>query len=172
MNSSEEARVRDLCYEEQIQCYRKAAEVHREARSYIQGKIKPGMKLYDICCDVEDRVRHLIKENGPLAGMGFPTGCSINNCAAHYTPNPGDDTVLNYGDVVKFDFGTQVNGSKIRCFRRRLHHRQRVHHRVRPRVRRAASGVEGGDVRRGSRGWSGRASGRNRRNHRRSDHVA
>ena len=67
------------------------------------------MKLWDICCDLEDHIRHIITENGPLAGMGFPTGCSLNNVAAHYTPNPGDETVLQYGDVMKFDFGTQVN---------------------------------------------------------------
>lgn len=78
-----------------------AAEVHREARSYIQGKLKPGVKLWDICCDLEDHIRHIITENGPLAGMGFPTGCSLNHVAAHYTPNPGDDTVLQYGDVMK-----------------------------------------------------------------------
>ena len=47
--------------------------------------------------------------------MGFPTGCSLNHVAAHYTPNPGDDTVLQYGDVMKFDFGTQVNGYIIDC---------------------------------------------------------
>lgn len=107
---SEEARARDVLYEDQVKSLRKAAEVHKEARSYIQGKIKPGVKLWDICCDVEDRIRHIIKEKGPEAGMGFPTGCSLNNVAAHYTPNPGDETVLKYGDVMKFDFGTQVNG--------------------------------------------------------------
>ena len=42
--------------------------------------------------------------------MGFPTGVSPNEIAAHYTPNPGDTTVLNYDDVVKVDFGTEVNG--------------------------------------------------------------
>ena len=146
--------------------------MHRQARSYIQGKVKPGMKLYDICCDVEDRVRHLIKENGPLAGMGFPTGCSINNCAAHYTPNPGDDTVLNQGDVVKFDFGTQVNGRNSIEFRGRVHHRQRLHDRVRSAVRRAAAGVEGGDVRGDSRGGRGRAARGDRRSHRGGDFLA
>ena len=45
--------------------------------------------------------------------MGFPTGCSLNHCAAHYTPNPGDDTVLKESDVMKFDFGTEVNGDAI-----------------------------------------------------------
>ena len=49
------------------------------------------------------------------AGLAFPTGCSINNCAAHYTPNAGDDTVLQYDDVCKIDFGTHVNGRIIDC---------------------------------------------------------
>ena len=43
-------------------------------------------------------------------GLAFPTGCSLNHCAAHYTPNAGDKTVLQYDDVCKIDFGTHVNG--------------------------------------------------------------
>ena len=35
---------------------------------------------------------------------------SLNQIAAHYTPNPGDTTVLKYNDVLKLDFGTHVNG--------------------------------------------------------------
>jgi methionyl aminopeptidase len=38
---------------------------------------------------------------------------SINHCAAHYTPNPGDDTVLQYDDVCKVDFGTHIKGRII-----------------------------------------------------------
>ena len=55
---------------------------------------------------------HLILSSPPSfkAGIAFPTGCSINHVAAHYTPNSGDKTVLQYGDVCKFDFGTHVNG--------------------------------------------------------------
>ena len=43
----------------------------------------------------------------------MPTGCSFNHVAAHYTPNSGDETVLNYDDVCKFDFGTHINGFVI-----------------------------------------------------------
>lgn len=42
------------------------------------------------------------------AGIAFPTGCSLNWVAAHWTPNAGDKTVLQYDDVMKLDFGTQV----------------------------------------------------------------
>uniref|UniRef100_A0A672Q3R0 Methionyl aminopeptidase 2 n=1 Tax=Sinocyclocheilus grahami TaxID=75366 RepID=A0A672Q3R0_SINGR len=57
--------------------------------------------------------RKLIKESGLNAGLAFPTGCSLNNCAAHYTPNAGDTTVLQYDDVCKIDFGTHINGRII-----------------------------------------------------------
>jgi methionyl aminopeptidase len=57
--------------------------------------------------------RKLIKENGLEAGLAFPTGCSLNNCAAHYTPNGGDNTILQRDDVCKIDFGTHVNGRII-----------------------------------------------------------
>ena len=47
--------------------------------------------------------------------MAFPTGCSLNWVAAHYTPNVGDDTVLQYDDVMKLDFGTQIGGRIVDC---------------------------------------------------------
>ena len=50
---------------------------------------------------LEAHSRRMIGEDGLAAGLAFPTGCSINNCAAHYTPNAGDQTVLRSSDVVK-----------------------------------------------------------------------
>ena len=77
--------------------------------------MRPGVKLVDICERIEATNRRLVEEHGLDAGIAFPTGCSINHCAAHYTPNPGDDTVLGYDDVMKIYFGTQVNGNIIDC---------------------------------------------------------
>jgi len=92
---------------------RHAAEVHRQVRSYAQSFIKPGVKLADMCERLENKNRELIDEDGLKRGIGFPTGCSINHVAAHYTPNPGDDTVLQYDDVMKVDFGCQIDGRII-----------------------------------------------------------
>ena len=39
----------------------------------------------------------------------------MNHVAAHWTPNKGDKTVLQYDDVMKVDFGTQINGRIIDC---------------------------------------------------------
>merc|ERR1719431_1614068 len=94
---------------------RQAAEAHRQTRQYIQSWAKPGMKMIDICEELEKTARSLINENGLEAGLAFPTGCSRNHVAAHYTPNAGDTTVLEYDDVVKMDFGTHIKGRIIDC---------------------------------------------------------
>jgi methionyl aminopeptidase len=94
---------------------RLAAECHRQVRMDAHNFIKPGMRLVDICERIENTNRRLVEENGLQAGIAFPTGCSINHVAAHYTPNAGDDTVLEWGDVMKIDFGTQVEGRIIDC---------------------------------------------------------
>ena len=64
---------------------------------------------------MEDTARKLIKENKLEAGLAFPTGVSLNNCAAHYTPNAGDTTILGPDDVMKVDFGTHIKGRPILC---------------------------------------------------------
>jgi methionyl aminopeptidase len=84
-------------------------------RKFAQTIIKPGMKLIDICNQIEDCNRRLIEANKIEAGIAFPTGCSINHCAAHYTPNTGDDRVLGKDDVMKIDFGTHVRGLLVDC---------------------------------------------------------
>lgn len=68
--------------------------------------------MIDICEMIENGTRALVEANGFESGIGFPTGCSLNHCAAHYTPNTGDKTVLQYKDVCKIDFGVHVNGMK------------------------------------------------------------
>ena len=80
-----------------------------------QTYMRPGVKLIDICQRIEETNKRLVEANGIVQGIAFPTGCSINHCAAHYTPNPNDETVLNYDDVMKIDFGTHVNGNIIDC---------------------------------------------------------
>ncbi|ODN72915.1 methionine aminopeptidase, type II [Cryptococcus amylolentus CBS 6039] len=89
---------------------RRAGEVHRQVRAYAQKTIKPGMTMTEIANLVEDGTRAVVEENGFESGIGFPTGLSVNEVAAHYTPNPGDKQVLGDKDVMKVDFGVHVNG--------------------------------------------------------------
>ncbi|KAM3725541.1 Methionine aminopeptidase [Dirofilaria immitis] len=113
--TNEEKKSLDASYEETYKDFRRAAEAHRQTRKYARSWIKPGMTMIEICERLEAHSRRMINENGLKAGLAFPTGCSLNNCAAHYTPNAGDTTILQQGDVCKIDFGVHVNGRLIDC---------------------------------------------------------
>ncbi|KAJ5673920.1 Methionine aminopeptidase 2-1 [Penicillium macrosclerotiorum] len=114
--TNEEKRYLDRMNNDFLQEYRQGAEVHRQVRQYAQKNIRPGQTLTEIAEGIEDSVRALtghqgLEEGDNLkGGMGFPCGLSINHCAAHYTPNAGNKMVLNQGDVMKVDFGAQLNG--------------------------------------------------------------
>lgn len=118
--TSEEARYQSRCHLEDasfLNDYRKAAEVHRQVRHWTQENVRPGQTLTDIAMGIEDGVRALLDNAGLepghslASGMGFPTGLSLNNCVAHYTPNPGQkEVILQARDVMKVDFGVHING--------------------------------------------------------------
>lgn len=113
--TSEEKRALDRMHLDIYNELRHAAEAHRQTRQYMQKWIKPGMTMIEICEELENTARKMIGEKGLEAGLAFPTGCSRNHCAAHYTPNAGDPTVLLYDDVTKIDFGTHIKGRIIDC---------------------------------------------------------
>jgi methionyl aminopeptidase len=95
---------------EKIYSMRKAAEIHRQVRRYLQSVIKPGISFVDICDAVESKTIELAGEDNMYAGKGFPTGISINNIVAHDSAYPTDERCLGENDVCKIDFGTHVNG--------------------------------------------------------------
>ncbi|PSK34344.1 methionine aminopeptidase, type II [Elsinoe australis] len=114
--TSEEKRHLDRMNNDFLTEYRQGAEVHRQVRQWAQKNIKPGQTLTEIAEGIENGVRYLTGHQGLeegdniKGGMGFPTGLSINHCAAHYTPNAGNKMVLQQGDVMKVDFGAHING--------------------------------------------------------------
>ncbi|CDR96454.1 methionine aminopeptidase, type II family protein, putative [Babesia bigemina] len=114
-SNDEEKRHLEKVSADSYQDLRRAAEVHRQVRRYIQSVVRPGITMLDLVNAVETKSKELIAADGLKCGWAFPTGCSLNSCAAHYTPNYGDNTVLTKGDICKLDFGTQVNGHIIDC---------------------------------------------------------
>lgn len=97
--------------------YRKAAEIHRQVRQYVQTIAKPGVSMSKLVEEIEEGVRALTNHQGLepgdslKAGLGFPIGLCLNNVAAHWTANPGaKEVILQYDDVLKVDFGVHVNG--------------------------------------------------------------
>ena len=109
-STSEEKKELEKYYKYKIESMRKAGECHKQIRKYAQTIIKPGIKLIDMVEKIENMLRFITNMNLTECGQAFPTGCSLNNVAAHYTPNKGDETILQYDDVMKLDFGTQING--------------------------------------------------------------
>ena len=114
--TNEEKRHLDRMNTDFLSDYRQGAEIHRQVRKWAQTHIKPGMTLTEIAEGIESGTRHLTGHMGLeegdniIAGTGFPTGLSLNHCAAHFTPNAGDKKVLTDKDVMKVDFGVHVNG--------------------------------------------------------------
>lgn len=88
----------------------RAAEAHRRIRANLHQILQPGVSLFEIINSVEESTRTLLKGERNN-GIGFPCGVSLNNCAAHFSLNPGSkDIVLRESDVLKIDFGAHVNG--------------------------------------------------------------
>ncbi|KAM0803282.1 methionine aminopeptidase 2-like protein [Usnea florida] len=114
--TNEEKRHLDRMNNDFLNEYRQGAEVHRQVRQWARKSIQPGQSLTEIAEGIEDSVRALTGHQGLeegdniKGGMGFPTGLSINHCAAHYTPNAGNKTILQRDDVMKVDFGAHING--------------------------------------------------------------
>jgi len=83
---------------------KKASEITKDVKREAEKLLKPGESIYNIVETIEQKIID-------LGGFpSFPINISINNIAAHYTPTIDDSTILKDGDVVKFDFGAQVNG--------------------------------------------------------------
>jgi methionyl aminopeptidase len=107
---SAEAKARESLSDGMYAQLRQAGEAHRQVRMWARGWIKPGMRMVDIADAVEDAMRKTIGAQGLERGIAFPCGLSRNNCAAHWTPNAGDTTVLGERDVLKVDIGLHVGG--------------------------------------------------------------
>lgn len=95
----------------------KAAKIHKNVGNYIRELIKPGISLKDIAYLIENKIKDEIQFdiNNPIEkSIGFPVGLSLNNCAAHYTPNYNEkDIILKESDVLKVDYGVQIKGTII-----------------------------------------------------------
>lgn len=95
----------------------KGAVVHKNVGKYVRSIVKPNISLKSISSLIEEKIREEVNydSKNPLnAGIAFPVGLSLNNCAAHYTPNYyEDDIILKSSDILKIDYGVHVKGTII-----------------------------------------------------------
>ncbi len=90
--------------EEILNNYRKAKSISDSTVFYIKPMFKEDVSILDISNNIENKIKEL---GGDVA---FPTNISINENAAHYTPDINDQTQLKAGQLVKVDIGVHVNG--------------------------------------------------------------
>lgn len=90
--------------EELLEHFRKAEKISTEVIQFAKPLVKTDDKILDIAETIENKIREL---GGKPA---WPVNMSINEIAAHYTPEINDTIVLKEGDLVKVDVGVQVNG--------------------------------------------------------------
>ena len=62
--TDKEYRDKDKLCADQVNDLRRAAECHRQVRKMSQTIIKPGVKLIDICEQIEECNRRLVQANG------------------------------------------------------------------------------------------------------------
>lgn len=79
-----------------------AGKIASQVREYIKPQIKKGTPLLEIAEKIESKIIEL----GAIPS--FPTNLSINNIAAHYTPDIEDKTLAS--GLLKVDFGASVDG--------------------------------------------------------------
>lgn len=99
-----------------------AGDIHKHVRRKMRdfNILVPGAKLIDIANFIETETKEyasiVLDSLGRSStiingGIGFPVGLSVNDCAAHYHPHSQDThAILSNSDIVKVDFGTEVNG--------------------------------------------------------------
>jgi len=84
--------------------YAQANEISRRVFERVEKILKEGMTLLELAKFIEEKIHEF---GGSCA---FPPNLSVNEIAAHYTPDYNDSTVLKKGDLIKIDIGVHVDG--------------------------------------------------------------
>ena len=84
--------------------YVKAGAIAAKVREDVRSRDWTGRTALEICEHAESGIRRA------GAKCAFPVNVSINEVAAHYTAEPGDELAVGGSDTVKIDLGAQVNG--------------------------------------------------------------
>jgi methionyl aminopeptidase len=89
---------------EVLEKYKKAGQIHKEVREFAVKEIKEGIKLLPLA----EKIEKMIKDKG--GEIAFPVNLSIDDIAAHYTPDIDDNLTFEEGNLVKVDIGVQIDG--------------------------------------------------------------
>ncbi len=90
--------------DEEIEAFKESGKLASKIREDSKRLIMVGESLLDIA----ETIEQMIDEEG--AKPAFPVNISINDIAAHYTPEAGSEASLGENDLVKVDMGLELNG--------------------------------------------------------------
>jgi methionyl aminopeptidase len=87
-----------------VENYEKAKSISDSIISFAKNLVKEDVRIFDLAEKIEKKIFDL---GGRLA---FPVNISINENAAHYTPDINDAIILKENDLAKVDIGIHANG--------------------------------------------------------------
>ncbi len=91
--------------DEEMKYFEKTGKITRKIREQSKKLIFPGASVLDIA----ETIEKMIEEEG--VKPAFPPNISINEVAAHFTPDSNTKLELGENDVVKVDIGVQIKGT-------------------------------------------------------------
>jgi curved DNA binding protein len=112
---------KDISTPDVLQKYQAAAEVANSVMEQLIEYIQPGHDVMAVCVYGDRLIDELCakkypKLKKPNKGIAFPTCISVNNCASHFAPLPGEPSyTIKAGDAVKIDFGVHFDGYISQC---------------------------------------------------------
>ncbi|HLC39320.1 MAG TPA: type II methionyl aminopeptidase [archaeon] len=89
---------------EALKIYKKSFEISDQVMEFAKVLVKENANALDITEKIESKIKSL---GGSLA---FPVNISINEIAAHYTPDTEDTLLLKENNLVKIDVGVHIEG--------------------------------------------------------------
>jgi curved DNA binding protein len=112
----EQAEDKDISSPDVVDKYHVAAEIANNVMTQLIEFIQPEKDVIEICTYGDQLIEEAVmkkhsKVKKPNKGIAFPTCVSVNNCAGHFSPIPGEKSVIiKVGDVVKIDLGVHIDG--------------------------------------------------------------
>ncbi len=91
--------------EDDLDAFREIGKLGARIREESKSLIMVGESLLDIAENIE----HMIAGEG--CRPAFPVNISVNDIAAHYTPETDSEILLDDMDIVKIDMGVELNGA-------------------------------------------------------------
>lgn len=90
--------------DEVLNNYNKAKSISDSLILFAKPLIEKGASALDVTEKIEQQIKKL------GGGLAFPLNVSVNENAAHYTPDIDDPLRFEAGDLVKIDVGVHVDG--------------------------------------------------------------